>query len=70
MPTSTAPHRERGGSTEQTQRYLGDGIYLVDLKVAGMDFRAADGQPVLEYPEPAPVGKTWSVDHHVRGGST
>jgi hypothetical protein len=48
------------GSTEQTLRYLPNGIYLVDLKVAGMDFRSSDGQPVLEYPEPAPVGKTWS----------
>ena len=54
---------------DQTLRYLADGIYLVDLKLGGViEFKPS--QPVLEYPEPATIGKAWSWEITSTDGAT
>lgn len=46
-------------SQEETLRYQADGIYLVDLKVGGGAIEFKPNPPVLQYAEPATIGKAW-----------
>ncbi|MBV9252624.1 MAG: hypothetical protein JO054_00215 [Actinobacteria bacterium] len=64
-PTGADQHsstQTQQGTTEQYLRYQASGLYLVELKLnAGFiqkDFKP--NPPALQYPEPAPVGKSWS----------
>jgi hypothetical protein len=58
-------------SQEETLRYQADGIYLVDLKVGGGIIEFKPDQPVLQYPEPATVGKAWEwTTKSTDGGTT
>jgi hypothetical protein len=56
---------------EQTLRYQADGIFLVDLKAGGGAIEFKPSPPVLQYPEPATIGKAWEwTTKSTDGGTT
>ena len=54
--------------SESVFRYLSDGVYIVDLKAAGKEFKP--NPPVLGLPKPATPGRSWSWDATSTDGTT